>query len=206
MKLKKGGSGEKFPRLEEGTYPSRIVQVVGLGEHVKNDMFSEDEMCDKILITCEYPTELITIDGEEKPRFQSKEVNLIGGEKANLTKIILACDPKADLDDDYEMSELIGKTCLTEIGSTSGDRAKITAWSKPMKGMKVDACMSETMFFDFYEPDVDVFNQLMGWVQDKIKEANNFEGSDLQLALGGGGKKKTTKKKKEVVNEDTVPF
>lgn len=189
MKLKKGGNSD-FPRLEEGTYPSRVVQIVGLGSHLKNEMYSKTDECGKVLLTFEYPTELLEISGDKVPRFQSVTMNIIGGDRATLTKVIMACDPDTynnlDDDEDYELSNLLGKPCITEIGSTSGDKAKIVGFMKPMKGMKVPKLMSELVYFDFYEPDVGVYNELMEWVQKSICKALDFEGSDLERQLNGG--------------------
>jgi len=182
MKLKKGPSGEKFPRIEDGTYLSRIVQIIGLGSHERDDRYPEKGTCDKVLITCEYPTEMITINGEDLPRFQSKQENMFLTDKANLVKIIKAAIPEFDLEaeDDFDFYTLLGKSPMTTIGSTSTGNPKIVSFTPEMKGMPCPPQISESIMFDFYEPDLDTFNGLMQWVQDLIKEADNYPGSALQ--------------------------
>ena len=148
MKLKKGPSGEKFPRIEEGNYMSRIVQIIGLGVHMRDDRSPEKGTCEKLLITCEYPTEMIEINGEQVPRFQSKQENVFMNEKANLPKIIKAAIPSFDLDkmDDegFDVNELLGKGCMTVIGSTASDKPKITAFTPSMKGFDCPPQISES--------------------------------------------------------------
>jgi hypothetical protein len=189
MKLKKGPSGESFPRLEEGTYMSRIVQIIGLGENLRDDRFPEKGDCDKVLFTVEYPTELIDINGENKPRFQSKSENMFLTDRANLVKIIKAADPSFDVDkmgddEEFDFNTLLSKPVMTTIGSTKSDKPKITAFTSVVKGLTVPDQISDSVLFDFYEPDLDVFNSLMDWVQKEIKSATNYEGSELQRLLG----------------------
>lgn len=189
MKLKKGPSKEKFPRIEDGNYMSRIVQLVGLGEHLKDDRSPEKGTCGKMLITVEYPTEMITINDEEKPRLQSKTENMFLTEKANLLKIIKAGIPSFNLDDieEFDFNELLGKPCMTVIGSTATGNPKITAFTPPMKGFEVPPQISESVMFDFDEPDLEIFNGLRGWVQDTIKAAEDYPGSILEGMINGTG-------------------
>lgn len=185
MKISKGGNSG--PRLEEGTYMARLVHVIGLGEHEQNSQYPEKGDCDKILFTVELPTETMEINGEEKVRLQSKQENMFLTEKANLVKLIKAADPKFNYEksDGYEMEQLVGKPLMVTIGSTSGDRAKITQFAGIMKGLAVPPQVSDSIFFDFYEPDKGEWDKMMSWVQDTIKKATNFEGSAVEAMLEG---------------------
>jgi len=206
MKLKKGSSGESFPRIEDGTYLSRIVQIVGLGQHMRDDRYPDKGTCDKVLITCEYPTELIEVNGEEVPRFQSKSENMFLTEKANLVKIIKAAIPGFDIeamgyDDEFDFNQLLGKPLMTTIGSTKTGKPKITAFTSVMKGVKCPPQMTDSVLFDFYEPDLEVFNRLMEWVQKEIQSAENYSGSELELLLGERDGDTDTD-----IDESDVPF
>lgn len=200
MKIK-ANAGKDFGRLEEGSYVSRVVQIVGLGEHLRDDRYPEKGDCDKLLITCEYPTELIEIKGEMKPRFQSKQENMFLTDRSNLYKIILSVNPKFNIKeaDEFDLNDILGQPCMTTIGTTSQGNAKITGWSPLMKGLDVPECMSELVMFDFYEPVKEEYDKLANWAKDDIKKASNYEGSEVEkLAVEEGSG--------EVTKGDSDPF
>jgi hypothetical protein len=55
-----------------------------------------------------------------------------------------------------------------------------------MKGMPVDELKNETVVFSLDEPDLEVFNALPEFLQEKIKGNINYQGSALATLLGGG--------------------
>ena len=50
---------------------------------------------------------------------------------------------------------------------------------------KAPALVNPTKVFDIDEPDMEVFNSLPEWIQEKMKNNLNFSGSPLEAALGG---------------------
>jgi hypothetical protein len=173
MKIKVGG-GKKMERIGEGTYMARIISVITTGLHQQNSNYPEKGECEKLMLTVELPTETMDVDGKEMPRLLSKEENLFLNEKSNLYKIIQACDPQADLSLGYDLSELISKECMVTIGTTSGGNDKITQWAGIMKGLTVPDQVHDSTIYDFYEPDAEVFEGLLPWVKELIKEASNY--------------------------------
>lgn len=182
----RAATGGDRGRIEDGTYPTRFVQIIDMG--VQND---EDYKTGEVKgtsrhlwITFEFPTERIELEKEgekvDLPRWQSKEVKLSFDDRANLTKFIKALDPKGT---SKTLEGLLGKPCMVEVGSTSGNKAKLVhAFSLP-KGMTVDELENDPQAFDMDSADLDVYDKLPDFLKEKIQEAHNFEGSDIQKKL-----------------------
>lgn len=193
-----------IPDLEPGTYPARIVQLINLGRQVKtNWKTGEVETYDdgnpvvqhKVWITSELPTETFEYDGEEAPRWMSKEVTISGHEKAALPKIMDACGVTSG-----DITDMLGKPHLVTIGQTSTGKPKITSYSKPMKGMNVPDIMNKDkmMVFDPYMPDMDDWDKLPKFLKEKIEGAEDYQ----KMRFPAADKKAPV----EEVVEDDVPF
>lgn len=180
LELSKMKSGKaKAPRIEEGTLPARIVSIVDLGIQPMTDWQTGEEVAPKprVLFTWELPTETLTFvdeDGneEEKPRWISKEYTASSFERSNLMKLMVALG-KGDAD---SLNCLIDTPCLLTIGSTVNGNAKIVAVVRPPKAMPVDELVGATGFFDFDEPEEELFLQQPDWIKEKIKDAENYTG------------------------------
>jgi len=173
-----------FGRLEEGTFSARLVQIIELGMQEQTDFTTGESTGYKprVLLTFEFPTERITItnkEGEEEdlPRWYGKEYTLSGHEKASLPRVIRS------LGGDMDLTEVLGSPCMIEIGSTSGDKAKILSITSPVKGMEVPELENPPVVFDLDSPDITVFKHFPEWIREKVKAGKNYEGSKLDLAL-----------------------
>ena len=184
MKIKAGG-GKSVERIGEGTLMARVVSVVTLGMHQYHSAHPDKGDCEKVLLTVELPTETVEVDGKDMPRLLSQTQNVFLNEKANLYKIIQACDPLADLSSGYALSSLVGKECMVTIGTTSGGKDKITQWAGIMKGLTVPEQAAASILFDFYTPDAGTFEGMMDWVKEELKSANNYPGSELEKMVTG---------------------
>jgi hypothetical protein len=174
QKLSKPTNSVTRSRVAEGTYPARLVQIVSLGVQ-EGEWKGERKVTPKVTLTFELPTETITINGEEQPRWISKEFNLSLHEKSSLTPIVKALDPARQCKD---LSELLGKPCMVQVGSTETGNAKITSIVAPMKGMPVAEIYNQAkmLAFDFDAPDLEMFATFPQFMQEKIKSAINYNG------------------------------
>ena len=169
--------GKDFGRVDDGTYPARIVQVVDFGIQPQTDYQTGEATASKprVMVTWEFPTSRIEIDNDEGtqslPRWVSKEYTLSNSPKSNLIKLVAALAPKA-----VSLDELVNLPCMVQVGSTSGGKAKVTAVLPPMEGVNVAELEKDAVFFDFSHPMEDLFKSLPAWQQGKIKEAENYEG------------------------------
>jgi hypothetical protein len=164
----------KAERIPEGTYPARLVQLVSLGVQ-ETEWKGVVKQSPKVTLTFELPTETITINDEEQPRWLSREFTLSLSDMSNLTPVVKALDPKGECKD---LSDLLGKPCMVQVGSTSTGNAKITSIVAPMRGMPVAEIYNpaKMLAFDFDNPDLEMFATFPQFMQEKIKSAINYNG------------------------------
>lgn len=178
----KGGKSN-FPRIEEGTYAARLVQVVDLGLQEMEDFKTKKvKQQHRIWMVFEIPDETIEIDGEERPRWQGKEFTLSYHEKATLPRVIKALDPKGEA---KTLADLLGRPCMVNIGSTANDNAKITDIVRLPNKMPVGELQNPAKAFDMDEPDMEVYDSLPDWLKDKITKSLNFHETRLAEMLEG---------------------
>ena len=177
--------GTDLGRAEDGTYPARLTQVIGLGVQPMEDYQTGEPKDPKhrVILTFEFPTELINIGGEDKPRWYMKEYTLSNHEKAGIVKLVNALDPTGGT---TALNELVGKPCMVVIGTTSSGKAKITGVTALMKGLEVAKLSKPPLVFDPSEPDLNTFNGFPDWLKEKLTTALNFQGSALEDAINNG--------------------
>lgn len=183
------GSGKKdngIPR--KGTQIATLVGVVVLGKQARQ--FQGEDKAPAVLInlTYELPTDLIKTDEGNLPRWIGQNrLAFSRNEKATLAKAVKALDPLDECKGD--LAKLIGRACLLAIEHHKKpdmtDFAKVANISPMMEGIPVPALISEPMVFDFYDPNIEVFNKLPKWTQEIITNALDFKGSKLEAALSG---------------------
>jgi hypothetical protein len=198
----------KAERVPEGTYPARLVQLVSVGVQ-ETEWKGVVKQLPKIILTFELPTETITINGEEQPRWLSIEFTLLLADKSNLTPVVKALDPKGECKD---LSDLLGKPCMVQVGSTSTGKAKITSIVAPMKGMPVAEIYNpaKMLAFDFDNPDLEMFATFPQFMQEKIKSAINYNGFADGVQAKPASKPALTKAKPQPAFDedegDDLPF
>lgn len=186
--------------LESGSYPARLVAVTTLGVQDQDDFKGQPkaptleiqltyELLDEFLIDRETGEIL-----EDKPKWISETMpfrNLVV-DKATSTKRYLSLDPEQEHDGDW--SRLLGTPCIVTIVLESWTdkitkqpryKNKIDSISpmRPKEAAKAEPLKNEPRIFDFDNPDMSVWPKIPAWLQDKMKSANNFEGSPLDHAL-----------------------
>ena len=173
-------------RIEDGTYPARVVQIIDLGMQVQTDWKTQEVKTyddgntvikPEVYINFEFPTERITIKEEDKPRWLGKQYILSAHEKAALTAMMKAVAPGST-----NVADALTKPCSVTVGSTSNGNPKVTNVAPLMKGMAVPELENPATVFDFDNPDMDVWRSksFPQWLKDKCMEATNYQGSKLQ--------------------------
>lgn len=178
---KSGGNGSgKNGRVEDGTFPVRVVQVVDLGIQ-KGEFKGEEYIRPEVMITFEFPTETITIDGEEKPRWLSKQFTVSMHEKSALYALVNAFDPDGKATRKGSNPKgLLGLPGMVTVGSTASGNAKVAGVSRLMKGLAVAELQNGPVYFELDSASSEnnqAFEALPSWLQDKIKSAMNFDTS-----------------------------
>lgn len=218
MALKAPVGGEnRVPQanIEPDVYPGRVAQIIDLGlQAQKPYQGQEKKPVNELMVTYELVTEFMKDeegnDLEDKPRWISETFPFYGlfADKAKSTKRYLALDPEQVHEGDW--AKLLEAPCnVTIVNNKVGDKvydnvANIAAMSAK-KALACPELKNPAKMFDLDAPDMEVFNKLPKWLQDKIKGNLNFNGSPLQKLLGGAPapeKKKEEKPKKVEADED----
>lgn len=199
--------------LEPATYPARIVRVLDLGLQAQVDFTTKEPKRPVQMISVTY--EFVDVflqddegnDQEDKPRWLSEEFPLhaLSSDLAKSTKRMKAVDPSGELDGDW--SQTLSRPLMVTTGNyedkQQNTRDKVLNVSTARK-RDVDSMpplKNPAVFFDLSAPDLEVFNSLPKWQQDKIKGNLAFDGSPLDRALGGKAVDKPTPAAKKAVTK-----
>ena len=188
--------GKRFEQepLVAGVYPVRVVQVVLLGIQPQRAYQGQEK--DPVLtlrVTHEFLDEFcVDEDGniqEDRPRWLSETFPLysLDSERANSTKRYFAIDPEEKMGGDW--AKLVGMPVMATITARPGTgkhEGKVfnniaglsTMREKEQKN--APALVNDALVFDPYDPDMEAFATLPEWLQDVIKGAEDYEGSDLE--------------------------
>ena len=213
-----GKERKRYDPVAPGAYPARVVSLVLLGKQTQKFNGEAKAPAQRLRMTYELLDEFLKDDeGKEmtdKPRWVTQEFNFFSlkSERAISTKIYYALDPEEKYEGDF--SKLVGAPCIVTIAnekSKKDDRVfeKVSAVSamRDKEAAKAPGLVNEPYLFDFYEPDLDIWDRLPEWIQDTIKGAVDFEGGALQKALQKAGKNADAKKVEEdESDEDDSPI
>lgn len=208
-------SGGNYEPMEAGTYPARLVQIVDLGmQHQRPYQGQEKPDAREIMLTYEFVDEFMKDDNGEddtsRPRWLSETMPLhnIGADKAKSTKRYLALDPAQKFGGDF--TKLLETACSVTVVNNPGkgnnvgkvyDNIANVAPMRPKDAEKCPALVQPTAVFDLDSPDLETYARMPPWIQKKIAENLEFEGSTLQALLGGA-----TEGAVEGEDEEETPF
>lgn len=210
LNAKKAGNNKNSTpqaNIEPGVYPARLVQLIDLGlQPQKAYQGKEKAPVQEIMLTYELVDTFMKDENgndlEDKPRFISETLPFYGlfADKAKSTQRYLAFDPKEDFDGEF--AKAVGMpinvaVVNNQVGEKVYDNVATISSMRPRDADKCPALVNPSKVFDLDAPDMEVFNGLPKWVQDKIKGNLNFNGSVLEKAIGGAPVKpaeKTTPK------------
>jgi len=194
-----GNKGPAQEAIEPGTYPVRVAQVIDCGLQPQRPYQGQEKPpAHEIMLTYEFLDEFcLDENGEEdveKPRWLSETLPLrsLLAEKAKSTQRYYALDPNEALGGDF--TQLVGVAANASIVQNAGkgkNAGKVYNNVQALSSMrakdanKAPELKKEGKVLDLDDPDLDVFNSLPEWLQDKIKDNLEYEGSALQKALGG---------------------
>lgn len=178
MPLYAPATSADFKRLEAGTYPAALVQVVDLGtQHIVSQQFGERDVR-QVMLLWEIPSELRD-DG--KPFCKQAKYTLSMAPSANLRKVVesligVMTDDEASR---FDIFTLIGKSAAIMLQETAGRNGKtytdIKAVTPLMKGTPpVQLSGSTPVVTLCLEPDAfveDYFDQVSEYTQEMIRKS-----------------------------------
>lgn len=175
-------AGTEIEKLEDGVYNAHCVGIVDLGEQF-SDKYQKG--VHKIRIVWQIVGETYkNAEGVEVPRAYGKEYNLSLNEKSTLRKDLQSWRNKPFTDDElkgFDLSNILGKPCQIQL------------LTKPEKNyqdvVSVMACPKGTVLqapeavYTFDLTDEGTYPNFLGFsnfIQDKIKSATDFAGSQFE--------------------------
>jgi hypothetical protein len=210
--------------LEAGTYPARLVQVIDLGVQEQQPYKGDPKPpAQEIMTTYEFSDEFIKDEEgnelEDKPRWLSENFVLhnLDSELAKSSKRYVALDPNVEMDGDW--TALVGRPAMVTIAQNKGtgknagrifEKIVSTSTCTTKAAAKLPELKNPAKVFDQSDvATVDIFFTLPKWLQDKIKNGLEWEGSAMAKAVEGykgdkneDVKEKASKKKAKPVDED----
>lgn len=200
LKIKKK-SGTSVPPMEAGTYPAVCVGIVDLGEQY-SEIFKK--YSDKLLIIWEIPSQTIQIDGEDKPRWLSKDFTASLHEKSGLHKMLVSWRGKAftekELTEDengfvqFSVLDMLGSGCFLQViveAKESGAYNRITSVISLPAGMNTPKTETQLISFDIDDWNDERFHALPEWIQERIRKSTQYQKlhvptDSIDVAAGGG--------------------
>lgn len=215
-----GKSKLSFKLMEAGSAPARLVQIIDLG--LQPDTYQGVEQAPKrrLLYTYEFPYEfMLDEEGKEqtdKPRWISEDMPFysLGATKAKSTERYNAFDPSGVHDGDLE--KCLGAPVMVTIihnpgkgknkGKVYENIAGVSAMQSKMAA-SLPQLVNPPKIFDLDSPDMEIYNSLPKFIQDKIVSNLEFTGSKLEAAIGKGSAPTPPKKDlKEELDDDLAPY
>lgn len=181
MSLKvKNKKGPSLPPVDGGTYPAVCVCIVDLGEQ-RNEKYNKYE--DKVLFIWELPSVMIEVEGEQKPRWLSRDFSATLGEKSNLNKFLVPWRGKNFTEDEldgegFDLKQMLGEACLLQVIVEDKDGKqynRITGCVGFPAGMPAPVTGSEMLWFDMDEWDDGAIEKFPEWVQTRIKKSTQYQ-------------------------------
>lgn len=187
-------SGGSRVEVKAKTYPVRLVQIAEVGMQPQTDWKTKEKKPSREIIyfTFEFSGVRVEQDGEDRPKWLSRNVKAQGGmvsEKSNYAMTISAIDEDydPDKDDTYALESILGKPCAVTTGHTSTGNPKIVTVTPIMEGFEVPALENDTAIFSVKNPDLSEFKKLPDWLQKVAIGNEEFEGSEFQSLLSTAG-------------------
>jgi len=179
MSLIAKANESKFDPISEGIHLATCIAVIDLGEQYSN---LYDNTQRKVLVTFELHDETVTVDGEEKNRFVSREYTVSLGDKATLRKDLESWRGKRFTDQElqgFDLKNILGKPCQVQIIHTDKQGkvyANIAAIVSVSKAIQVAKPQSELTYFDFDDMDLEEkLAKLPEWIRTKITNSITYK-------------------------------
>jgi hypothetical protein len=208
-------AGGDFEIAPEGVFLARCYKMVDVGTQTETGQYGTKENR-KIYLYWELlqdddGEEIRMEDGQPFSIFNSYKLSM--HQKANLRKHLDAWRGKKFTEEeaaDFDLTKLLGAFCKLQIThSTSKDGQKTYANIEAIMSTKkkVDG-VNEISSFNIENPDMEVFNDLPQWLQDKIEDAPEWQDDDSaeEEAPAAPAKKAAEKEDDDQIDIADVPF
>lgn len=178
-----------------GVHAARVARIIEIGEQHSPRFDKHDEetgeliksIADKVIISFSLPN-VVRNFGDEIGDKQSfignnwgikKSVDL----KSTMKKYTKAIDPNGECKD---YSEWLGRPCQVSVQHTSREDktfANLDSVAPIMPGYPLDELDTEPFFFEWDNPDPELWPKIPEFIQERIKDAVNYPGSKVEAMV-----------------------
>lgn len=202
--------GQTIPKLEGGVYTAISSAIIDLGLQT-SEKFQKTQR--KFMMIWNIKGEEVEVNGEKLPRTMSKEYSFSLNEKSTLRKDLQAWRGKVFTDEElqgFNLLNIINKPCQLQIileeknGKQYNNIASIMALPK---GATIEE-LQNTYHFDIEDESTYMnWRNIPSWIQERIKKADNFVGSNLEkFVLEYENNVKEVNTDNELAPADDLPF
>lgn len=200
----------------EGTHVAICYSMIDLGTK-EEDYEGQTKKQHKARLEWELPGETFTYTKDDVEHTGAarigKDYTLSMNEKSNLRKDLTSWRGQAFTEDQaksFDITVLIGKPCLitiTHSTTKAGKKyAKISGIANMVKGMEIPKQINENFLFEFDNYSEEKFAMIPKWIQDLIKESDEYKAIHPTPVPGTGGDAAPTPVEAPKEDNDDLPF
>lgn len=165
-----------LPPVPAGQYLAVCVGVYDLGEQYSEKYKNYSP---KLMITFDIPSVTIEVDGKQEPRQLSREFTISGKSNSNLRAFISSWNGVQYSDEafgEFDPLTQVGKPAMINVLlNETGEYANIDTIMPLFPGLPAPTTGTPLKVWDMDKWDEKAFEQLPGWVQDKIKKSTQYQ-------------------------------
>lgn len=184
--IAKDNGGISIPPLANGVYIAICSGLIDLGIQVSEQFGTKSR---KMIVQWTILGETVDVNGEQLPRIMHKQYGFSLGSKSNLRKDLEAWRGRAFTEEElngFDLKNILNVPCqmqiITKERAGKSDVNNISGIMSLPKGNNVDKLNdADLVYFDI--EDVSTYKQferIPKWVQEVIKQAENYEESGLK--------------------------
>ena len=202
--------GVSIPKLEGGVYTAISSAIIDLGLQT-SEKFQKTQR--KFMMIWNILGEEVEVNGEKLPRQISKEYSFSLNEKSTLRKDLQAWRGKVFTDEElqgFNLLNILNKSCQLQIileDKNGKQYNNIAGIMSLPKGTKVEE-LQNTYHFDIEDESTYTnWERIPGWIQERIKKADNYCESDLEkYVIAYENNVEEVNMDNEFVTADDLPF
>lgn len=202
--------GQTIPKLEGGVYTATSSAIVDLGLQT-SEKFQKTQR--KFMMIWNIKNEEVEVNGEKLPRTITKEYSFSLNEKSTLRKDLQAWRGKMFTEEElqgFNLLNILNKACQLQIilEEKNGKQYNNIAGIMSLPKGTVIEPLPNTYHFDIEDESTYMnWMSIPTWIQEKIKKADNYVGSNLEkFVLEYENNVKEVNSNTEFDTEDDLPF
>lgn len=166
----------QFDLIAEGPHPARCSRIIELG-----DQDSQYGVQTKVVIAFNVTDSFITLaDGSKKQRMISNPfgINMSNNEKSTMAQYTKAINPRAQ-----SLADFLGRPCQVSVIHYKKDdteRDRLDSVAPIIPGLEIPELDIEPFWFQFDQPEPELWKQIPEFTQNLIKKAVNYPGSEVE--------------------------